>query len=236
MQFAIPSSAFSRALDGGELTQLEFIDAVARELHCEGIVLSTRHFPRTDDDYLAQIKKMSTDLGLCIAALETPDFFASDEGEMRLQLGRALATGAPLLCTTMASETAMPWSEQLARLAIATGLAKSLNVTIAVRNAPGTFAATAHDCKRAAKEADSAWFRFALDPSAFDLASEWAPLLAKTVLGWERASGQPHIERWGDFVGFVTLADDAEATTLPEMREAARQWRTARAKHELNRI
>lgn len=235
MKLALSSSAFSNALQRGDLTQLEFIDSAARELRCDGVVLNVQHFPRTDDEYLAQIKKMTTDLGLCIAALETEDFFALDDRMMQAQLEWARSTGAPLLCITMASEMAMPWSEQLALLGMATGLAKSANVTLAVRNAPGTFAATAHDCKRVSKEADSAWLRYALDPSAFDPASEWTPLLAKTVLGWADAT-QPLIERWVDFGGFLSLTNAAGTMMPAAMNEAVRQWRTARAESELNRI
>lgn len=235
VKLAIASSACSGAIDRGDLTQLEFIDAAARELRADGVVLDVRHFPRTDGDYLAQIKKMAVDLGLCVAALESEDFFRLDERAMRDQLGWASGAGAPLLTARVAAETAMPWSEQLARIGVATGLAKAANVTLAVRNAAGTFAASAHDCKRVSKEADSAWLRFALEPAAFDAASEWTPLLERTVLGWEDASSQPHYERWGDFNGFVTLGGSG-ATAIVEMNEAMRRWRTARANFELNRI
>lgn len=236
MKFALASSACSAALDRGSLTQLEFIDSAAGELRCDGVVLDVRHFPRTDDDYLAQIKKMTTDAGLCIAALQSDRFFTGDPEVMRAQLTWARAVGAPLLCTKVAMETELSWSDQLAQLGTATGLAKSLNVTLAIRNAPGTFAASAHDCKRVSKEADSAWLRFGLDPSAFDAASDWKPLLEKTVLGWEEAASEPSLERWGAFGGFVALDARGGGMTMPEMNDAVRRWRTARATFELNRI
>lgn len=235
MKLAIASSAFSAVIDRGDLTQLEFIDAAARELRADGVVLDVRHFPRTDDDYLAQVKKMATDLGLCVAALESGDFFTSSEDAMRAQIAWALAAGAPVLTARMAPETAMPWSEQLALIGTATGVAKAANVTLAVRNAPGTFAASAHDCKRVSKEADSAWLRFALDPAAFDAASEWTPLLERAVLGFENAAAQPSLERWREFNGFVALGGSG-AMSAPEMNEAMRRWRTARANLELDRI
>src|SRR5579863_9211938 len=74
MKLACASSSFHRDIERGELTQLEFLDLCARELACDGVVLDVRHFPRTDDDYLAQIKKMATDRGLSIAALADPSF------------------------------------------------------------------------------------------------------------------------------------------------------------------
>lgn len=235
MKLSISSSACSAAFERGDLTQLEFIDAAARELHADGIVLNVRHFPRTDADYLAQIKKMSVDLGLCVAALASDDFFTADESGMREQIAWALGAGAPILSARLAAETSLPWSDQLARISVATGLAKAANVTLAVRNAPSTFAATAHDCKRVSKEADSAWLRFALDPAAFDAASDWTALLERAVLAVESAGAPPSAARWTAFNGFVVLTG-AGAMTLPEMNEAMRQWRTARANLELNRI
>ena len=69
MKLACASGLLHRAIEHGELTQLEFLDLCARELACDGVVLDVRHFPRTDDDYLAQVKKMAADRGLTIAAL-----------------------------------------------------------------------------------------------------------------------------------------------------------------------
>ena len=69
MKLACASSSLHRDIERGELTQLEFFDLCARELACDGVVLDVRHFPRTDDDYLAQVKKMAADRGLTIAAL-----------------------------------------------------------------------------------------------------------------------------------------------------------------------
>src|SRR5215469_1212812 len=68
VKLACSSSAFDQALQSGRLTQLEFLDLAARELRVDGIVLDARHFPRTDSDYLAQIKKMAADTCLTIAA------------------------------------------------------------------------------------------------------------------------------------------------------------------------
>jgi hypothetical protein len=236
MKLAVASSAFSGALDRGDLTQLEFVDRAAHQFRCDGVVLDVRHFPRTDGDYLAQVKKMTTDLGLCVAALESNDFFEAGEAGMRAQLAWANAAGAPLVTAVLASETAISWSEQLARLGIATSLAKAANVTIAVRNSPGTFAATSHDCKRVSKETDSAWLRFAFDLDAFDRASDWTVLAEKLVLGWEDARRDAAAERWGDFNGFVTLGCRGAETSAEEIKGAMHRRRIALANLELNRI
>jgi sugar phosphate isomerase/epimerase len=235
MKFACTSAAFSGMFDRGELTQLEFLDAAARALRCDGVVLDDRHFPRTDDDYLAQAKKMAADLGLSIAALASDSFFAADEATMRTQIERASALGAPLLTGRLGAETACSWSEQLARLGTATGLAKAANITLALRNAPGTFAASMHDCKRASKEADSAWLRFGLEPAALDAASDPHALESKTVLLWWDATREPQLEGWEEFRGFVALDRSAGDATIPEMHDAMRRWHIARANRELNR-
>ncbi|MGB6061880.1 MAG: hypothetical protein WBG27_09280, partial [Candidatus Aquilonibacter sp.] len=140
MKLACTSGAFHRVFESGDLTQLEFLDAAAREMACDGVVLDDRHFPRTDADYLAQLKKTATDLGLSIAAVTSDDFFTGDEGAMRAAIDRALALGAPLLAGRLGAETAISWSEQLAKLGTASALAKSANVTLALRNAAHTFA------------------------------------------------------------------------------------------------
>lgn len=205
MQFAYSSGAFDQALQRGDLTQLEFIDAIARETLIDGVVLDDRHFPRTDGDYLAQIKKLAADLGLTIAALASDAFFVSDEDAMRAAIERAVTLGAPLLAGRLGAETALSWSEQLHKLNAASSFAKSANVTLAVRNAPGTFAATEHECKRVSKETDSAWLRYGLEPAAFDAASDVTSLRRKTVLLWVDSPQAPVDPMWHDFHGFAVV-------------------------------
>jgi len=239
MKLACASGAFDQAIGRGDLTQLEFFDLCAHELACDGVVLDVRHFPRTDDDYLAQLKKMAADFGLCIAALSHDGFFSASEDAMRTALSWALALGAPLLGGRLALETASSWSEQLARLNTATNLAKTANVTLALRNTPATFAATTHDCKRVFKEADSAWLRYGLDLDAFDAASDPQALQSKDVLLWSSIRNATSHERiittFPAFRGFVALDDPSGAATREEMRSATHQWRIALASQELNR-
>ena len=235
MKVATSSSAFGRAFDAGDLTQLEFLEAAAREIGADGVVLDDRHFPRTDDDYLAQVKKTAADVGLTIAALASDAFFTAQADAMHAVLARAAAIGAPLVSGRLGSETALSWSDQLGKLAAASARAKAINVTLALRNAPGTFAATSHDCKRAAKETDSAWLRYGLDPSAFDAASETAALAEKTVLLWWDVRRAQQLAGWERFAGFSVLDCDAGDVTLPEMRDAILRWKIARYEFELDR-
>ncbi len=205
MKLSCASTAFSRAFDRGDVTQLEFLEKCAREFAFDGVVLDVRHFPRTDGDYLAQVKKMATDLGLDIAAVRDDAFFAAADAERDATIAIALTIGAPLIAASLQAETACSWSAQLERLGAATSAAKAANVTLALRNAPGTFGANAHDFKRASKEADSAWLRYGPEPALTDPADD-AAMLLKTVLLWEDA-GRPFARReaYGSFRGHLVL-------------------------------
>ncbi len=228
MKLACTSSAFADAIQRGDLTQLEFLDYAARELRSDGVVLDVLHFPRTDDDYLAQVKKMAVDYGQTIAALWSADAFAPDAARQRALLSMARTLGAPLLAGPLASETALSWAAQAQSLGEAAQSAKASNVVLAVRNAAGTFAASSADCKRVSKETDSAWLRFGLDPAAFDGASNALDLSERVVLLWSGdASPSTFIAEWGEFHGF----------TVVESREksAHRTWRRALSEFELNR-
>lgn len=230
MKLACSSGALHRAIDRGELTQLEFLDLCARELACDGVVLDVRHFPRTDDDYLAQVKKMATDRGLAIAALFDSSFFSAGPDAVEAALVRAATLGAPLIAAPLAREVECSWSEQLERLGVATSRAKAHNVTLALRNAPQTFAATTHDCKRVAKETDSAWLRFGPEPPRFDAASDPRALAPNTVLLWSDAADTERavpatISAFADFRGHVTLDESQGAATAEQLAAAMATWR-----------
>jgi hypothetical protein len=201
--------------------------------------LDVRHFPRTDADYLAQVKKMAADRGITIAALADDGFFSAQAASMDARIEQALGLGAPLLLTRAAPETAMTWSGQLERINHATGIAKRANVTLALRNAPGTFAASAPDCKRVSKEADSAWLRFALDPAAFDPASDLEFVESKSValcapLYLEEQLVNEFLERYGIFCGPLVLEGSGDGS-YEHMQSATRRWRIALARFELDR-
>lgn len=235
MKLASASTAFDQAFHSGDLTQLEWLELCGRELAADGVVCDVRHFPRRDDDYLAQVKKMAVDLGLTISALWSADFFAADEAAMRAALAVAEGIGAPLLSAPLEPDTRTTWSETLERIGIATRLAKARNVTLAVRNAAGTFAAGAHDLQRLSKEADSAWLRYALDVDALDALSEPESLLPKTVLLWHahepaevEGDELPKTRRILDlrFRGFLALEIADGNANADIMRNLLRKWRT----------
>lgn len=234
MKLASSSTAFDEQLRSERLTQLEWLDLCAHELAADGVVFDVRHFPRTDTDYLAQLKKMAVDLGLTVAALRHDGFFDADEAHAAQALEMALALGAPLLSAPLPPETAASWSEVQTRLGSAAGLAKRFNVTLAVRNSPHTYAASSHDLKRVSKEADSAWLRYGPDFAALDAGSDAQALLGKTVLVWSDAAGDAAqaaalLAEYRGFVAVDAAAGDANAQT---MKNALRHWRTA---FEVNR-
>ncbi len=238
MTLACASGICSPLFASGELTQLEFLDFCAHELMSDGVVLDARHFPRNDGDYLAQIKKMAVDLGISVTALCDDDFLVRDDRAMEAAVEMALSIGAPLLVTVAASETAMSWSDQLERMNGATRIAKAANVTLALRNEPGTFAATAADLKRISKEADSAWLRYAVDPAGLDAARDAVALLARAVmlcapLALDEAAIEEFTLTYGGFRGPLIL--DEALRDRSEMQNAARRWRVAFARLSLNR-
>lgn len=240
MKLACASGAFHRAIECGDLTQLEFLDLCARDFACDGVVLDVRHFPRTDDDYLAQIKKMTTDRGLCVAALADPAFFSAASGDAGEVLRMAALLGAPLVAAPLAAQTERSWSEQLDALSAATALAKAANVTLALRNAPQTFAAGARDCKRVTKEADSAWLRLGPQPELLGADSDPRELAANAVLLWSSAAPLSErsiactLEAFPVFRGHLALDEREGASSVETMREAMRAWRVALSQRELN--
>ncbi len=106
-------------------------------------------------------------------------------------------------------------------------------MTLALRNAPATFAAGTHDCKRVAKEADSAWLRFGPSRDAFDAASDPAQLRASTVLLWSDASAETErsiamtAAAFDDFRGHLALDDRTGEASIEGITSAMGAWRAA---------
>ncbi|HXW77607.1 MAG TPA: hypothetical protein VEJ20_09365, partial [Candidatus Eremiobacteraceae bacterium] len=68
MKVSCCSRSYAPLLRHGSLTQLEWIDRCAA-LRFDGVEFAASHFPRTDDDYLAQLKKLCVDRGLTAASV-----------------------------------------------------------------------------------------------------------------------------------------------------------------------
>jgi sugar phosphate isomerase/epimerase len=196
MKIACSSTAFAGPLAAGTLSQLEWLDACANELEVDGVVFAAEHFPRTDGDYLAQLKKVAADLGLTVAALAADDAFAGAY-ESRLEIARAL--GAPLLVARApdAGEDVRAWGAFTDAAKSAARAAKRANVTLAARCARGTLCESSADLRRLAKDVDSAWLRFAWDATMPNSAA--ATIASKDVIATYDIA---------DVARFATAADD----------------------------
>jgi arginine utilization protein RocB len=143
---------------------LEWLDWCATTLAVDGLVFDVRHFPRVDGDYLAQIKKVATDLGVSVAAVRDDRLL---DGGTLASIEIAQAIGAPivLLQAGVASDDAGAAARLTEMAQVAAREAKKQNVTLAARAVAGTLLDDASALKRLAKDVDSSWLRFAIDPA-----------------------------------------------------------------------
>jgi sugar phosphate isomerase/epimerase len=232
MRLALSTTAFARALAAGELTQLELLDACAGELRADGVVLDAAQFPRRDSDYLAQVKKFCADLALVIVAVRDDGLTARDSEALVM----ASHLGAPYVLTCMpakGNDPVMRWNEALAIIARAASQAKKLNVTLAVRNAPGSLAADNFEMGRLRKESDTAWLCFALDPLA--LGAEPDEKVRKhQVLAYTDSDADPEVlERLAPFAGFLCVDSSHGSGELPGVKRRLQTWRSLLAESEL---
>ncbi len=239
MKIACSSATFAREIQSGALTQLDWLDLCANELEVDGVVFDAAHFPRRDTEYLAQLKKVATDLGLTVAAFLSHDPFGT-EGEA--DLDAALALGAPLAIVRAPAESDDPeaWGAFTDALKTRAGDGKRLGVTLALRNAPGTLCPAPADLRRAAKDVDSAWLRFAFDVGA--ASDDEARVLTKSVIavqsiGDVRAFATRDdriatlaIERLRRFRGFVVLEGSADAAEPAAYHDAVARFAALRSR------
>ena len=181
MKIASSSISFDKRLLQGDLTQLEWLQLCASSLALDGVVFDARHFPRTDDEYLAQLKKTATDLGLTVAAVAA-DALLEPEGSLWIEI--AVRLGAPIVIARAprAADTPEAWNELVATLRQSASAAKRANVVIALRDDPETICANAADLKRVAKDVDSSWLRFGLDLAKLPPGQSAATLPSRTVI------------------------------------------------------
>jgi hypothetical protein len=207
MKVACSSASFARSLEAGELTQLEWLDLAANELEVDGVVFEAQHFPRVDDDYVAQVKKACVDLGLSVGALADDSIF----GDGALQaIALAGSLGAPLVVARAPAANDDPngWNAFVAAAKHAASEGKRANVTIALRDAPQTLVTGIADAKRLVKDVDSAWIRFAPELATGD-GEALGPALGKTVIAYHTLRAPSSF----------AAADDVEATrVIAELR------------------
>lgn len=224
MKLALSSAAFAPLLRSGALTQLEWIERCAHTFEVDGLVFALEHFPRRDREYLAQLKKMAVDGGLSVAALEAPAFFdpATGDDARATILSDAVLLGAPLVVCPLPPPAEIPAAGYNAAVGagkLAVRAAKAANVTLAVRNAPGTIGAGGDELKRYAKDIDSAWLRWALDLDAATVEDD-AALRPRAVIAYATDPAP-----LAAFRGFICLRYDGTApdAELPALLDRARR-------------
>jgi len=175
VRIAVSSLSFGAPLAAGELTQLEWVERCASVLGADGIVPAIEHFPRTDPDYVAQLRKVAIDLGLVPFGLDAPALLdpAAAPGASDDVFALAARFGAAVVRTHLPPPGEIPPAGFVAAVATAKAVAKvakAANVTIVVAAAPGTLGEDLLAVKRLLKDADSAWLR-ACPPATTDPAA-----------------------------------------------------------------
>jgi sugar phosphate isomerase/epimerase len=229
MQWCCSTSSYQRTIAAGGLTQLEWVDRCARELSVDGVEFDARFFPRTDDDYLAQLKKLCADRCLTVASATAIVSLGGDDVDAVLEtflpwIDRALALGAPLLRFESGLASGSPgiaWREFVRGLKVACAHAKLRNVTLALQaGESGALVASPSDVRRALKECDSAWLRVSM--RAADLrgagSAEWNDLMDEAVIATTETGAVEEIAvlQSGGYRGFLSLCyagarDEVEA-------------------------
>ena len=164
MRIAVSSSTFRRPLEAGDLTQLEWVERCASALGADGVVTAVSDFPRFDDEYVAQLRKVAIDLGIVPFGIDAPGLL--DAGGEPAALDRAVAVargfGAAVIRTRPPAPGEVPPATFVATVRTAKAVAravKAANVTVLVAAAPGTIAEDLAGLRHLLKDADSAWLR-----------------------------------------------------------------------------
>jgi sugar phosphate isomerase/epimerase len=211
MRLALSSYSFALALERGSLTQLEWIDVCCAEPAVDGADLAYEHFPRHDDEYLAQIKKLCVDRRLSIAGMNTVAPFGGGDvdaqtGAMRRMLDESSLLGAPLLrfrCAPAEGPAGVAWGELVRGLKMVSDHAKRVNVTLAMAPREGSLVSDEAGVKRALKECDSAWLRLSVPAEV-----KWETCARDSVIMTAGPRGDD-LAAALRFRGFVSLEDES---------------------------
>ncbi len=178
MRIALSSSAFRRPFAAGELTQLEWVERCASLLGADGVVCDLSDFPRTDAEYVAQVRKVAVDLGLVPFGVDAPRLLdpAGEPAAREAALALASGLGALVVRTDAPPPGDVPPAAFVEAVGIAKAAAKAakaVNVTLLLATRPGTLAADRDGLRHLIKDVDSAWLRAC--PPAVDGRAGWGP-------------------------------------------------------------
>ena len=216
MRIALSSSSFRGPLATGDLTQLEWIERCASELGADGVVAAVAHFPRTDPEYVAQLRKVAVDLGVVPFGLDAPALLAPTAAPGTYEDTFALAAGfgALVVRTVLPPPGEIPpasFVEAVAAAKSAAKAAKAANITVLIAEAPGTLGPDAVSVKHLLKDVDSAWLR-------------GAPTAAGDGAAWTAKDRFPaRVATTGDDPAAVRAAG-ARSWTIVDAREGTEPW------------
>jgi hypothetical protein len=230
MRIAVSSSPFRRPLGAGELTQLEWLERCASVLGVDGVLPDLVDFPRTDGEYIAQLRKVAVDLAIVPLGLHAQGLFDPqlDQAERERPLAVVAMLGGMILRAPLPPPGEVPPAAFVAAVALAktaSRAAKGINVTLVVPARPGTLAPDTDGIKHLLKDVDSAWLRAC--PRALAGTDGWgakerfptfeasveddpAQVAARVGNGWvivDAAPGEQPWERLGEAIHALRAAE-----------------------------
>ncbi len=169
MKLATTSAAFASLFATGAATHLEWLEWCAADANLDGVVFAIEDFPRRDAEYLAQVKKIATDVGLAIVAIRDDALLLDEttDADVDETLALALALGAPYVLSRTGSSGDIPpaaFASAVRNAKRASKAAKRANVTIALRAAAGTVTSDDESLGYLIGHVDSAWLRIVAEP------------------------------------------------------------------------
>lgn len=179
MKLGCSSWSYHRMFDAGTLDQRSWLRKCAIELNLDGVELLDQHFPRTDLDYLREIKALALDLGLTISAVSVSNNFgwlsaekrAAEVEKVKRWTDIAHFLGAPLLRIFAGwpeGDREQSWPTMVASIRETVTHAEERGVALALENHNHrSFIQTADDVLRLLDEVRSPWLRFLLDTGNF---------------------------------------------------------------------
>lgn len=176
MKISCSSWSYHRTIEAGKLDQAGWIDLCAKELKLDGVELLSNHFPRTDKQYLRDLKKRIIDYGLTVASVSASNHFTvASTGDREREIDKVkrwsdigLFMSAPLIRIFAGSSDELKdrvmWDKVTKALYKCARYGEKIGVVMALENHGGF---SADQVLRMVKEAGSPWLRLTVDTGNF---------------------------------------------------------------------
>ena len=194
-----------------------------------------RHFPRTDAEYLAQLKKMAADRGLTIAALADMDFFtAAAEHAGEFWSEAVTASARQFWPRRLRVKPEVPGAQKLSAAEygdVACKVARTSRWHFATRRKHSLHRHTTANALR--KRRIRHGCVTVLQPQALDIASDPRLLAPNTILLWSDAADESDrtiadiLGAFPDFRGHLALDESSGAATVAALRASVHRWQRA---------